>query len=98
MTTYSYHLLHVNKYSYIKKHLSNLVGVDIDGLKKENEDLKAKVAQQAATISELEKKLNPEAAAPSSSQPAATVPAPAPAPAPATAQSEKEPKTEPKAN
>ena len=38
-----------------------MVGIDLDALKKENEELKAKVVQQATTIAELEKKLNPNA-------------------------------------
>ena len=32
-----------------------MVGIDLDALKKENEELKAKVVQQATTIAELEK-------------------------------------------
>lgn len=42
---------------YIKKYLGGIVGVDVDALRHENEDLKARNAQLASQCEELNKKV-----------------------------------------
>ncbi|PRP81557.1 hypothetical protein PROFUN_01070 [Planoprotostelium fungivorum] len=44
---------------WIKKHLGSVIGVDIDALKKENEDLKKANAELTQKVEELNKKLTP---------------------------------------
>eukprot|EP01132_Coremiostelium_polycephalum_P005154 gene5154-6415_t len=42
---------------FIKKHLGNSLGVDVDALKQENADLKAEVTALTQRVEELSKKL-----------------------------------------
>ncbi|KYQ91626.1 hypothetical protein DLAC_07398 [Tieghemostelium lacteum] len=42
---------------FIKKHLGNSLGVDVDALKQENADLKAEVAVLTQRVDDLSKKL-----------------------------------------
>ena len=43
--------------SWIKKHLGSVIGVDIDGLKKENEELKKAKVELSQKVEELSKKV-----------------------------------------
>jgi cell division protein FtsB len=43
--------------SWIKKHLGSVIGVDVDALKKENEDLKKANAELTQKVEELNKKV-----------------------------------------
>jgi hypothetical protein len=42
---------------WIKKHLGSVMGIDIDAMKKENEDLKAANTELSKKVEELSKKV-----------------------------------------
>ena len=63
---------------YVRKQLGSIVGVDIDGLRKENEQLSTKVKELTTQVAELNKKLEGSSGASQSSATNEAAPAPAP--------------------
>jgi seryl-tRNA synthetase len=82
---------------YVRKQLGSIVGIDVDGLKRENEQLSAKVKDLSAQVADLTKKLEAAGSTVASSSttatptptPAAAAPAPAASPDKAVADEEK---------